>query len=140
MEVDDYDTLMPNYYFLDSLHRKWIIDYEWKYNKNYVFLCQDSVFYSYLETFNDTISVDFKMKTPHDYGEIQMEYQISHPNQYIIQLLTDKGEVVAEQIIQESDTINYPYLQAGKYKIRVIVDVNKNSKWDTGKYSEKPSS
>ncbi|MBP7102484.1 MAG: Ig-like domain-containing protein [Bacteroidales bacterium] len=136
VEVDDYDTLMPNYYFLDSLHRKWIIDYEWKYNKNYVFLCQDSVFYSYLETFNDTISVDFKMKTPHDYGEIQMEYQISHPNQYIIQLLTDKGEVVAEQIIQESDTINYPYLQAGKYKIRVIVDVNKNSKWDTGKYSE----
>lgn len=137
VEVNDYDTLMPIYYFADSLHRKWVIDYEWKYTKNYVFFSKDSVFFSYLGTYNDTISVDFKMKTPRDYGEIQMEYQISQPNQYIIQLLTEKGEVVSEHIIQESDTINYPYLQAGKYKIRVIVDVNKNNKWDTGKYIKK---
>lgn len=54
-------------------------------------------------------------------------------NKYIIDLLDEKKSKTIRQYIIENDcTLSFPYLKAGKYAIRIIVDVNKNSIVDSG--------
>lgn len=134
VEVNVYDTIFPRCYFTDSIHRKWIIDYEWKYNRTYEIHCLDSVFVSSMGTHNDTLALQFKTKTPKDYGEIHLSYEIQEGNTYIAQLLNDKGEIIQEDIIQKNTNIHYVYLASGKYRVRLIEDENRNNKWDTGDY------
>ncbi len=134
VEVNAYDTIFPRCYFMDSIHRKWIIDYEWKYNRTYEIHCLDSVFVSSMETYNDTLVLQFISKTPKDYGEIKINYEVQEGKTYIAQLLNDKDEIIQENIIQKSEEIHYVYLISGKYRFRLIEDENQNNRWDTGNY------
>ena len=137
VEVDVYDTLSPIIYFNDSLHSNLTVDYQWEYNKTYRLICNDSAFISYSGTYNDTMDVIFKTKTPKDYGELRIDYQLTISDNHIVQLIDEKGETVKEHLINSDTTITYKLLDAGKYKIRIIIDSNYNNKWDTGKYLEK---
>ena len=56
---------------------------------------------------------------------------------FVIQLLNSKGEVVQSNIVQQSETITYPNLPAGSYKLKAIEDRNGNGVWDTGNYRKK---
>ena len=54
--------------------------------------------------------------------------------QYILQLLTEGWEVVAEKIITENKIYNFEHLPASIFRLRVVHDRNRNGKWDTGNY------
>jgi hypothetical protein len=54
--------------------------------------------------------------------------------QYILQLLTEKWEVVAEKVITESRIYNFEHLPASTFRLRIVHDRNRNGKWDTGNY------
>ncbi|MDP4207069.1 MAG: hypothetical protein Q8859_13875, partial [Bacteroidota bacterium] len=44
----------------------------------------------------------------------------------------DKEQIRSQQIIKAGETVTFSYLQPKKYKLKVIVDANKNGKWDSG--------
>jgi hypothetical protein len=48
--------------------------------------------------------------------------------------LDNKGNVLKEQRISQSQKIDYGLLEAGTYSYRLIDDVNNNGRWDTGNY------
>jgi hypothetical protein len=54
----------------------------------------------------------------------------------IIELLSGKAQdlVIERQFIATSKAIVFDLLQPRKYTIRIIIDENKNNKWDTGNY------
>lgn len=79
----------------------------------------------------------FKTKIPKDYGEFRISYQLTISDNHIVQLINEKEEIIKEHTINSDTTIIYEFLDAGKYKIRIIIDSNRNNKWDTGKYLEK---
>lgn len=56
----------------------------------------------------------------------------------IMQLLqNDKDEtVLVEKAIDTDQTVNFPFLPPGKYKVKVIYDDNRNGKWDAGSYQD----
>ena len=54
--------------------------------------------------------------------------------QYILQLLTEKWEIVAEKIITENRIYNFEHLPASTFRLRLVHDRNRNGKWDTGNY------
>ncbi|MBW6479844.1 MAG: Ig-like domain-containing protein [Bacteroidales bacterium] len=54
--------------------------------------------------------------------------------QYILQLLNEKWEVVAEKIITENKIYNFEHLPASTFRLRLVHDRNRNGKWDTGNY------
>ena len=85
VEIDVYDTLSPIIYFEDSLYTNLVVDYQWKYNKNYRLFCNDSVFISYFSTYNDTMDVMFKTKISKDYGEFRISYQLTISDNHIVQ-------------------------------------------------------
>lgn len=83
---------------------------------------------------NDSITLKTKANTPNDYGAITIKLvPTTDTVQYIIQLLTEKDEVIAEKIYT-GNALTFLNITAGKYKIRAILDVNANGQWDTGNY------
>ncbi len=88
------------------------------------FVPDDSEFELYLETDTifalDSLAAD-TLKAPEEI-------------QYILQLLTEKWEIVAEKIITENRIYNFEHLRASTFRLRLIHDRNRNGKWDTGNY------
>lgn len=83
---------------------------------------------------NDSITLKTKANTPNDYGAITIKLvPATDTVQYIIQLLTEKDEVIAEKIYT-GNALTFLNITAGKYKIRAILDINANGQWDTGNY------
>ncbi len=58
-------------------------------------------------------------------------------NKYIVELLNDKRDKVLRSYIVEKDSkLDFPYLKAGKYSIRITEDKNRNGMVDTGNVLE----
>ena len=55
----------------------------------------------------------------------------------IVQVTTEKGEVIAEKYSEGSNTINFNTLKPGNYLLRLIYDRNQNQVWDTGSYLDR---
>ena len=131
------DTLSIECYFTDSNKRSLAFKYPFKEKTKYSILCDNSVFISYQGAYNDSIKIDFTTKSSKDYGSIRISYQFYEENNFIVQLLSDKSEVMQEDFITFNKSINYNYLQAGKYRVRVIVDANNNQIWDSGNFNSR---
>lgn len=87
---------------------------------------------------NDTIKIEFKTRELKFYGSLKLKVDVPEAKgKYIIQLLDEKENIVRENIISETETIYYDYLHPKKYKVKMILDENANSKWDTGNYLKK---
>jgi uncharacterized protein (DUF2141 family) len=85
---------------------------------------------------NDTLKYNFSTKELEDYGRITLNVNNVNSKNLIIELLTGtkKYQVVQRNFITTTETIVFDLLEPKKYTIRVIIDENKNNKWDTGNY------
>ena len=54
----------------------------------------------------------------------------------IIGQLMDGSDKVVKEVYTSDDQLEFYYLKAGKYYLRIIVDENNNGRWDTGNYDE----
>ncbi len=106
---------------------------KWKPNTNYHLFIPPSTFTDFFGLTNDTINIDFKTREETYYGSLKMQINIARTEQnYIIQLLDEKENVIRRNNIQTSETIIYEHLSPAKYKLKIIYDINKNYKWDSG--------
>lgn len=70
-----------------------------------------------------------------DYGELKLTLQEAENYPYIVQVVTEKGDVVEEQYAEEGKTVfNFGLVEPGSYYARLILDANANGKYDTGNY------
>lgn len=93
---------------------------------------------SIIDIYGNTIDTTvFKISTKSQafYGSLEINPSIlKSSNQYIFEFL-DKSDKVFRRIIQKDlKVFKLSDLPAGKYKLRVIFDENRNEKWDTGHY------
>ena len=59
-------------------------------------------------------------------------------NKYIVDLLSEKRDkVLRSYIIDEDASLQFPYLKAGKYSVRITEDLNRNGLVDTGNLLER---
>ncbi len=86
---------------------------------------------------NDTIKQSLKTKALSDFGTIIMTLPNIQKYPIIVQLTDTKGNVISEKYSESSQTLNFQYLNPGKYLVRVIFDDNENRKWDTGDFLKK---
>lgn len=132
----------------DSLKiRQFIIEKDWKPEVEYMLKVDSAVIFDIYDRHNDKLEKKFKVRNQEYYGSVLLTVSGVDGRQVIIQLYksesskSDKGKktfnVVAEKIMDKDATINFNYLHAGKYKIRAIIDKNRNGKWDTGLYLKK---
>jgi uncharacterized protein (DUF2141 family) len=129
------DTMSVESYFTDSLKMRLAFRYPFKEKTRYEILSPDSIFLSYFGHSNDSIKIDFTTKSQKDYVSLRINYEFYEKNNFIVQLLNEKSNVLQEDFLSSDEGITYVYLNPGKYRIRVIEDVNNNKKWDSGKYT-----
>ncbi len=106
------EKLLPGYeYFLKVPHRK---------------------FKDVNGMYND--STEVKVSLPNDDKMSTMNLTLTNVNnKYIVDLLNEKrNSVLRSYIIDKDQTLVFPYLNAGKYSIRITEDLNRNGIVDTG--------
>ena len=88
---------------------------------------------NFLQTFdNDSIKGSSKpvnFLTVEDTGTLTVDVKTTTPEDFIIQLLS-ADKVVQTALNQKKHT--FKYLEPGNYKVRIIIDKNKNGEWDIG--------
>jgi len=132
--VDTVRTKIPIEVKRDSNSiRKYFIEHHWTPNANYLFQIDSAAAFNIYGYPNKKVHLKFKTQKEEFYGKIILTVaNLNGPA--IVQLLSnDKDERVLQKIqILGSAKVEFPYLKPDKYKIRLIVDSNKNGKWDTG--------
>ena len=122
----------------DTFVTNLVINKKFEEKVPYTLLIRDSVFTGYNGLANDTLRIKFTTKTEKDYGLLRVTYKLPNDEYpFVIQLLNSKGDVLQSDILHQSETITYPNLLAGSYKIKAIEDRNDNGVWDTGNYRRK---
>lgn len=117
--------------------RKYFIEHQWAPNTNYQFQVDSAAAYNIYGYPSNKIDQKFRTQKEDYYGKIILTISgLSGPA--IVQLLgNDKDEKILQKIqILEDGKIEFPYLKPEKYKIKLILDSNKNGKWDTGYLAE----
>ena len=79
---------------------------------------------NYSKTNPETLSEEVTGKVDSD------EYPI------IVQLLDKSDEIIQETYLTDSNNFKFTQMQPGDYRLRAIIDRNKNGKWDPGNFYE----
>jgi uncharacterized protein (DUF2141 family) len=107
---------------------------KWEVASKYELTVLPEAFVDVYSITNDTIIKKFETADPEKFGKLILEI-INSDKQYIFHLMKDKDKkLTQEKIADGNGEIVFQYLNAGKYGIKVIEDVNRNGKWDTGSY------
>ena len=137
--IDEKDTLNPKIEFTDSIHRHIAIHYPWKEEKSYQLIIPDSVFFAFNKLTHDSLIQPFKTRAQKDFGSLILTYTTSeNPGPYLFQLLNEKEDILFDQLYADQPgKIQFHYIAPGKYKVKAILDQNRNKRWDTGNYKTK---
>jgi hypothetical protein len=117
--------------------RKYFIEYPWNENSNYELKVDSATAFNIYGHPSQKLDIKFKTQKEKFYGKIVLTLKgLASPA--IVQLLgNNKDEKVLQKIqILEDGEIEFPYLKPEKYKLRIVIDKNKNGKWDTGYLAE----
>ena len=121
----------------DSINkRKYYIDFPFEENLEYSLTIDTNAFDNNFGLTNDTILHSFTSQEMSYYGKIILNLT-NIENQVIVQLFQGEEKIVQEKITDKNGSVEFPYLKAGDYGIKIIFDNNRNKKWDTGNYLEK---
>ncbi len=122
--------------FSTHLIRNLNFNVDWKEDTDYrIELLPDAITDMY-HTTNDSITYTFKTRKLDYYGTLVFEMEEINEN-ILIQLLDDKHQVVKSTLISNDTTLTYQFLPPKTYRIKAILDENKNGKWDTGSWLER---
>ena len=131
----DKDTLPVSYrYTLDTIKNQVDFDFDLVDNQSYFINLLPGAIEDFFGTSNDTLNYKLTTGSYADYGNLNLTISGAVTYPIIVQLLTDKGEIVRENWSQKPETLRLENLKTGNYTVRVIFDENSNRKWDTGNY------
>ena len=138
IKIVDKDTLPVTYSsrLSDELD-KVTIDFEKKYNDSYRLQILPEAITDFFGNVNDTINVGFSTKQPSDYGNAFLTLQNVKSYPIIVDLIDENSNLIERVYADQAQEFEFRSLEPAKYKIRVIYDDNKNSKWDTGNFLNK---
>ena len=118
--------------------RQYQIVNNWLEDSTYTLEIYPGAFTNITESTNDTLITKFKVRKLDSYGKFLANITGSDSTfQTIVQLIEQKKEkeiVLHEKIIQSDQVVEFDYLNPQKYILKVILDKNKNGKWDEGNY------
>ncbi|GAA4273569.1 Ig-like domain-containing protein [Aquimarina gracilis] len=135
INLTDKDTLdVPFSISLDKVENEAQLIFEKTESNSYTLQMLPEAIKDYVGNVNDTLNFNFRTKKLADYGIIFLTLQNVESYPVIVEVTNEKDEVISEKNVSKEELITFDYLNPGKYYIRVILDTNKNGKWDTGNF------
>lgn len=128
-------TFKPEDYKWDTIRKK--IEVKTIIDKKKVIIDNTIVLHTgknFLSTYdNDSLKQTKRtvtLITPEDTGNLIVEATNTSTEDYIIELLSSDYKILQSYYNQPKTT--FKYIEPGTYKIRIVIDSNKNKKWDIG--------
>jgi len=138
MNLIDKDSVkVPFNIINNALDLNMLIDFEKQENQKYSFEMLPGAIIDFYNKSNDTISKTFETSAYSKYGNLTLNLQNTHQFPLIIELLNEKEQIISFAVLNENIPVEFPHLKPNKYLVRILVDENKNGKFDTGNYLEK---
>jgi hypothetical protein len=119
---------------VDEIGLRYRLNYSLEAEGTYSLLMPDSCFIGLNGAWNDTIRISFRVPPLTEYGNLYVDMDIPTNQQFIIQLLNNRGDVIREKLMNESKQLEFLNLAPGRYSLKAIYDRNRNGRWDTGDY------
>ena len=85
------------------------------------------------QTNQDTLKADIAIPKAEIYGKLILHLNNTTKKPLFVELLKNNN-IDRKSPTQTGNDFIFPYLTPGKYSLRIIVDMNKNNRWDTGSY------
>lgn len=134
----DKDSLKISYQIIISKDKKDLLfDFEKSFDNKYSLELLPGAIIDFFEVANDSLKVKFNTKKPTSYSSIFLNLKNIQNYPIIVQLIDDKGKVIADFYSEFEQEYKFENLQPSRYKVRLIYDSNANKKWDTGNFLSK---
>jgi len=101
--------------------------------KKYLFIADSAAFGSIYREQSDSTGFTFSVGKEENYGKLIMNIK-NYTGTRIIQLLSENEKVLRQIVMQKDGKTEFPLLDKGKYRLRIIYDLNNDGKWTTGDY------
>jgi hypothetical protein len=119
---------------IDSIGLRYRLNYSLEPEGTYSLLMPDSCFIGLNNTWNDTIRLAIRVPPLTEYGNLYIDIDLPPDQQFIIQLMNNRGVVIREKIIHVSQQLSFINLPPAQYILKAIHDRNRNGRWNTGDY------
>jgi hypothetical protein len=113
--------------------KSYTLKYPWKTGKHYDLVLNESAFIDIYGNKNRQTKISFQVNKEENYST--MIYNVTLPDtskRYLFELLNAEKKPIKTVSINRSQKVSFAGYAIGKYRVRVIYDLNKNGKWDTG--------
>ncbi|NAS12581.1 Ig-like domain-containing protein [Poritiphilus flavus] len=135
--IDQDSTLLTLGMNLDTVLNRIALDFEKLPNTTYAINLLPGAVTDFFEATNDTTSYRLSTGSYADYGNLRLNVTGAVSFPMLVQLTSERGDVLREEISAEPGILEFNTLDPGNYLIRVIFDQNANGRWDTGNYLRK---
>lgn len=124
--------------FTDSSYTLIALDHAFDEEKKYRVLLKLAALQSYFNQSSDSVKKNIELPLRKNFGLLEALVGLpADGSTYLVELVTGSGTSVYNQTLTQSTRISIPYISAGTYKLRLIKDVNRNGRWDTGNVIQK---
>jgi hypothetical protein len=133
--ADSVKLIMPYTLQKDSSNScRYILKADLKQDKKYLFIADSASFGDIYNENSDSTGFNLAFRKPESYSKLTLNIKNCKIN-CIIQLLAAKEKVVSETMMKSDGKVVFALLDAGKYKLKVIYDLNGDGKWTTGDFN-----
>lgn len=123
-------------FFPDSTNSlNFFIKRPWKYGEEYRLEMDSAAIFSVYDKWNDVYSGNFKIKTEDEYGHLYINIEGADTAAFV-ELLNGSDQPIRKAKVKDGGVL-FMNLKPDKYYARLVLDVNDNGIWDTGKYEDK---
>jgi hypothetical protein len=136
-DISKKDTLIVPYSFTkDSLTaKKYTFNVKLLPEKKYFFVADSGAFRDYFGECSDSIGIKISLKPADTYSKLAFNIR-NGEGEMIIQLLDKAEKVVRESKRKGDGKVEFPLLEPGFYRARIIFDTDENGKWTTGDFAK----
>jgi hypothetical protein len=132
--ADSSKQKVPYNFIIDNLNPgRLILNTKLVAKKKYLFIADSAAFGNILNERSDSIGIKFSVRDPESYSKLILNIR-NCKGPAIIQLLNNTENLLATEKITKDGKVEFPFLEKGFYRVRVIYDLNDDGEWTTGDF------
>lgn len=101
--------------------------------ENYLLITDSAAFGDIYGAKNDSAGIKFSIRDRSTFGKLIVNIN-NYEGKRIIQLLSSEEKLIREIPMDRDGKAEFPYLEKGMYRLKIIYDLNGDGKWTTGDY------
>lgn len=135
--VDTVKTMLNPLFVIDKENtRRMTLSNKLTPGYSYILICDRNSVSDIFRNTNDSTVYRFKVATDEDYGKINLNIT-GYRGNILVQLLDEREKLISQKSAVAPAKVIFPLVDHGKYRLRVIYDIDGNGRWTTGSLAEK---